>query len=82
MRILCCFIQPKCNINSVDNQKRTALHLAIIRGHVATIEKLVGYGIDINITSSIGNTALHETLRLSNMAMPSSCTPEIKKVHR
>ncbi len=64
----------------MDNQKRTALHFAVIRGRVAAIEKLVAYGIDLNITSSIGNSVLHETLRVSNMTTPSNSTPEIKKV--
>ncbi len=47
---------------------------------MASIEKLVGYGADMNVTASTGNSALHETLSSFDMEKPSNDTPEIKKV--
>ena len=64
----------------MDSKKRTALHFAVSKGHVAAVERLVGYGADMNVAASNGNTLLHEVLRLSNMTRPSNDSPEIKKV--
>ena len=49
-------------------------------GLVATIEKLVGLGADLNVGRSDGITPLHLALGRSNMRVPSNDTPRIKEV--
>ncbi len=73
-------LQESCDIDARTDQLYTPLHAAAIKGYVRIIERLVGYGADLNIADSDGDTALHLTLGRDNMASPSQDTPEIVKV--
>ena len=44
------------------------------------VERLVGFGADLNKTTDDGNTALHIALGRNNMALPTDETPKIKAV--
>ena len=44
------------------------------------VERLVGFGANLNKTTDDGNTALHITLGRNNMAPPTDETPKIKAV--
>lgn len=73
-------LQPFCNIDSRTGGSCTALHIAAIQGHLGIIEKLVGYGADLNATiSSSGDTPLHLVLIKCGDVEFSSHTPEMKK---
>ena len=53
-------LAAKAKVNGkTKSDKRTALHLATIRGHVKAIEALIRGGAEIDGTDSLGNTALH-----------------------
>ncbi len=58
------------------------MHLAGYSGHVTIIEILVGYGANINITSSDGSSVLHIILGKDNMEDPDKNSPQIKKVSK
>ena len=74
-------LQPSCNLESLTGDNCTALHLAAIQGYPAVIEKLVGYGADVNTTLQDGNAPLHILLaKPGNMKEPSKDTPEMMKV--
>ena len=73
-------LQPECDINARTNNRLTALHIAVHEGHVKLVERLVGFGADLNITTSDGNTALHLALGRNTMAMPTEESPKIKAV--
>ncbi|KAF3653092.1 putative serine/threonine-protein phosphatase 6 regulatory ankyrin repeat subunit C-like [Capsicum annuum] len=47
------------DLNSIDSQGRTALHMAAIHGHVEVLQFLVTIGSDSDISDSQGWTALH-----------------------
>ena len=74
-------LQPRCDLNVEDSAGLTPLHLAVLEGHPVIIERLVGYGADLNSATSEGNTALHLTFKLKNMAAPSHLSPHILEVH-
>jgi len=42
-----------------DNDGRTALHWAVLGGHLSMVEKLLARGISSDIGNTAGNTALH-----------------------
>lgn len=73
-------LQPNCDINAKDDSGLTALHIAVHEGHTKMVERLVGYGADLNCTTEEGNTPLHLTLGRNTMLPPSHLTPEIMKV--
>lgn len=73
-------LQPECDINARTNNRLTALHIAVHEGHVKLVERLVGFGADLNITTSDGNTALHLALGRDTMATPTEESPKIKAV--
>ena len=60
---------------------QTALHLAVNQGHARIIERLVGYGIELNTQDSDGDTALHMALSKQIPDGLSAETPQLKKVH-
>lgn len=67
--------QPGFNINSVDSNSKTGLHIAIAchpKGVVKIVELLLEKGINTNAQSIEGNTALHLLAR-------SQITPELKE---
>ncbi len=77
-----CPFQPSCDVNVLTNMRQTALHMASERGHTAVIEKLVGYGADMNAPAFNGTVPLHMAVIRSNMAKPTDTSPQIKKVNK
>ena len=59
---------------------QSALHLAVHQGHARIVERLVGFGIDLNLQDSTGDTALHIALSKTSADMLSAETPQLKKV--
>lgn len=74
------YIQEFCKINAVTNTGQTALHLAVHQGHARIVERLVGYGIELNLQDSDGDTALHVALSRQTVNVLSAETPQLKKV--
>lgn len=62
------------------NDVQTALHLAVHQGHSRIVERLVGFGIDINAIDRNGDTALHTALIRDAVDALSADTPQLKKV--
>ena len=73
-------VQELCDISGVTNVGQTALHLAVHQGHTRIVERLVGFGINLNIPDSDGDTALHIALSRDNAKTLSAETPQLKKV--
>lgn len=73
------FLQNSCDINAENDMKRTALHVAAIEGNCNVIEKLVGFGADLNRVDKDGNTPLHVVF-IKKTAKPLTNAPQITKV--
>ncbi len=73
-------LQESCDIDARTEQLYTPLHAAVIKGYVKVVERLVGYGANLNVQDSDGDTPLHLTLDREKMKRPSQETPEIVKV--
>ena len=56
---------------------QTALHLAIHQGHARIVERLVGFGINLNLQDSDGDTALHIALSRDTTKPLSAETPQL-----
>lgn len=70
-----------CDINAVITNGRTALHLAVDRGHFRIVERLVGYGCKLDIKDNNGDTPLHVAVsKSSSVSAVSDETPQMKKV--
>ena len=67
-------------MNSRTNSNETALYLAVHQGKSRIVERLVGYGIDLNARDRNGNTPLHVALDRETEDSLSSDTPQLKKV--
>lgn len=52
----------KIEIDSVDRQKRTPLHLAVVRGHPSIVWFLLGNNAKTSIRDQDGQTALHKAV--------------------
>ena len=61
---------------------QTALHLAVHQGHARIVERLVGFGIKLNLQDSDGDTALHIALSRDTAKPLSAETPQLNKVGR
>ena len=61
---------------------QTALHMAVHQGHASIVERLVGFGINLDCTDLNGDTALHIALLRETMdkLSLSADTPQMKKV--
>ncbi len=60
---------------------RSALHLAVERGHFRIVERLVGYGCKLDIKDRSDNTPLHVALvKDSTVSGLTEETPQMKKV--
>lgn len=58
---------------------QSALHLAVAV-HARIMERLVGYGIDLNLQDNDGDTALHMVFITEMADQLSDETPQLKKV--
>ena len=69
-------------MNEVTEAGHSALHLAVNQGHTRIVERLVGFGIDLDLQDNDGDTALHDALILSrgSAVILSEETPQLKKV--
>ena len=67
-------------MNLKNDLQRTALHMASVEGQAHVIERLVGYGADVNVQDIDGNTALNITLIKKSTQPLSSNTPQMNKV--
>ena len=59
---------------------QSALHLAVHQGHARIVERLVGFGINLDLQDSDGDTALHMALSKQTANTLSAETPQLKKV--
>ena len=72
--------QPTCNVNILNNIRLTSLHIAVHEGHIQSVERLVGFGADVNALAGDGNTPLHLAVARKTMSAPNKATPFILKV--
>ena len=73
--------QHACDINAKTKyEKLTPLHIAVHEGCIKAVELLVGFGADLNVVTTDGNTPLHLALGRGTMSPPLEETPEIKEV--
>ena len=75
-------MQPSCDIDAGNAIKLTPLHIAVHEGHITIVERLVGFGANVNATDEPGNTPLHLALAKSTMQQPSNDTPQMIKVEK
>lgn len=59
---------------------QTALHLAIHQGHDRVVERLVGYGAELDLQDGDGDTALHLAFMREGSDGLSAETPQLNKV--
>ncbi|KAF5493794.1 Death-associated protein kinase 1 [Colletotrichum fructicola] len=64
--MICHFVTSRSvaiNINSVDRERRTALHYAAIANNASAVEALVALGCSINGRDKNGKSPIHEAIR-------------------
>lgn len=71
-----------CEIDAVTHAGMTALHIAVHQGHSRIVERLVGFGANLNAQDSDGDTPLHLTLLREAVDTLSADTPQLKKVRQ
>ena len=62
------------------NDNQTALHLAVHQGNLRVVERLVGYGAELNRQDGSGDTPLHVALVRESAEVLTADTPQLKKV--
>lgn len=67
-------------MNAVTNGAQTALHLATHQGHSRIIERLVGFGVEMNVIDADEDTPLHMAVLKDSADALSPDTPQLKKV--
>ena len=72
--------QEHCDLNIFNDQKQTALHIALKARSLRIAEQLVGYGADLDVVDKDGNTPLHYAFVLPSMGSVSVDTPQLSKV--
>lgn len=55
-------LQKNANINSVNKNGCTGLHVAVNKQHTNCVRILLKYKCDVNIQDSYGDTALHDII--------------------
>lgn len=74
-------MQNLCELDKVTVvDKLTPLHIAVHEGHSMAVERLVGFGADMNATAIGGNTVLHLALARKKFMPPDERTPQLLKV--
>ena len=79
MVALSILLQDMCELSAKTNLNQTALHLAVHQGNTKIVERLVGYGADLNVPDSDGDTPLHIALARDTVDNLSADTPQLKK---
>jgi len=64
----------------VTDRGQTALIISVHQGYTRVVEKLVGFGADLNIADADGDTALHLAMVRETIATITSDTPETSRV--
>lgn len=62
-------VDKHCDINAVDFNGRTALHIMVLRGRLECAVALVSNGAELSISDNDGNTPLHLSVKQSSIAM-------------
>ena len=73
-------MQDGCDIDVVNNDNSTALHIAVATGHSRIIERLVGFGCGLSLQDKGGDTPLHLALQRDTADALSAETPQLMKV--
>ena len=74
-------MQHSCNLNLRSRSETlTPLHIAVHEGYSIIVERLVGYGADLNAVTSDGNTVLHLVISRKNMKAPCARTSQLQWV--
>ncbi|KAE8352436.1 ankyrin repeat-containing domain protein [Aspergillus coremiiformis] len=60
------YLKSTAILTARDPTGRTALHLAVLNGHLAAVERLLDYGISPCLTDHNGQTALYLAAQLSS----------------
>ncbi|KOC09224.1 serine/threonine-protein [Aspergillus flavus AF70] len=60
------YLKNKAVLTGKDSDNRTALHLAVLNGHLKAVERLLDYGIAWCPKDNQGQTALHLAAQLSS----------------
>lgn len=63
-----CPNQPTCDVNALNNDRRTPLMMAVLKGYSGCTELLVSYGADLEAEDHEGDTVLHMALFRQTMA--------------
>ncbi|CAH1992175.1 unnamed protein product [Acanthoscelides obtectus] len=63
------FLECGVSANSTDNEKRSALHVAVSKGYADIVELLLHHGADPNKRDIIHNTPLHLAACIHNFAI-------------
>ena len=61
-------MQPHCEIDPVNDDKRTPLMMAVLKGLPGCCELLVSYGANLEAEDNEGDTVLHMALFRQTMA--------------
>lgn len=66
MKIL---IEAGANVNALNDKKRSALQIAVVKGHVDCVRTLLTCSgrIDVNTRDFVGDTALHDAISKDNL---------------
>lgn len=54
---------------SLQGQRERALNMAVLHGHVAMVNLLLNYGMDVNAQDGTGRTALHDAVESNDVKM-------------
>ena len=78
-----CHVQEGCNLDARNVVPGfTPLHTAACEGYTRVIERLIGYGADLNATDDASNTALSVVIgNRGVMREASHDCPQIQQVH-
>ena len=72
--------QERCDIDIAANDQATALHAAVHTGHSRIVERLVGFGSNLNMQDHDGDTPLHLIMAQETADPLTVETPQLKKV--